>query len=195
MTKKTVLSVLILLAVMAGCKPSRDKVASQVKGLENRLFAPGSITFNREKSDSLLRMYDSFIKEFPDDSLTPVYLFKSGNLLMNAGNGNGAIERFNLYLTRYPDKPSAPMCLFFSGFIYENMLRNLDKAKEVYLLFIEKYPNHEFAKDARLSIQNLGKTPEQMIKEFELMRRLDSIKKADSLKNLAKTSKKSHRNK
>jgi hypothetical protein len=87
-------------------------------------------------------------------------------------------------MQKFPDHQKAPVCLFFKAFVYENLLRNLALAKETYLLYIEKYPNGEFVKDAQMSVQNLGKTPDQMIKEFEAMQRFDSVRKADSIANL-----------
>jgi inosine/xanthosine triphosphate pyrophosphatase family protein len=37
----------------------------------------------------------------------------------------------------------------------------------IYELFLQKYPDNDFADDARISIENLGKTPEELIKQFE----------------------------
>ena len=51
--------------------------------------------------------------------------------------------------------------------MYENNLGDLNAAKSIYEQFLEKYPDDEFADDAAVSIKNLGKTPEELIKEFE----------------------------
>ena len=51
--------------------------------------------------------------------------------------------------------------------VYENYLGDLDNAKMIYLEFLEKYPDNEFADDAEISIQNLGKSPEELIRQFE----------------------------
>lgn len=42
-------------------------------------------------------------------------------------------------------------------------------AEKYYKLFLEKYPNNDFTDDAEISLKNLGKTPEQLIEEFEEM--------------------------
>ena len=78
------------------------------------------------------------------------------------------------------------MCLFFKGFVYENMLKDLDKARETYLQFIEKYPKDDFADDAQMALLNLGKTPEMLIKEFEARQKADSLRIADSLVKVKK---------
>ena len=49
------------------------------------------------------------------------------------------------------------------------MLKNLGKASDSYKEFISKYPNHELTDDATASLKFLGKTPEEMVKEFEKM--------------------------
>jgi len=38
-----------------------------------------------------------------------------------------------------------------------------------YELFLSEYPEHDFSDDAKLAIRNLGKTPEDLIREFEMM--------------------------
>ena len=70
-------------------------------------------------------------------------------------------------MNNYPDFDKTPQCLFLKGYIYENNLGDLDMAKSLYEEFLQKYPDDDFADDAEVSIKNLGKTPEQLIKEFE----------------------------
>ena len=186
--KKSLLTVFSgLILIMAGCSPSRDKVAGEIQQMEQSLFSPESASFNKQKADSLLSMYVSFIREHPKDSLSPVYLFKAANIAMNSEDGPRALNLFDQYLKDYPDQPKASLCLFFKAFIYENLIRNLDKARETYLIFIEKYPNDDFANDAKLAVMNLGKSPEALIREFEERNRADSIRTADSLAKINKS--------
>jgi TolA-binding protein len=78
-----------------------------------------------------------------------------------------AVQVFDRILSDYPNFEKTPQCLFLKGYVYENNLGDLQTAKEIYEEFIEKYPDDEFADDAEVSIKNLGKTPEELIKEFE----------------------------
>jgi TolA-binding protein len=150
--------------------------------MESRLFSPKVVSLDKEAADSLLALYSAFIKNFPADSMTRRYIFKAGSLYMNTGNGKSAIEMFDLYRATYPNDVRSAMCLFFDAYIYENLLKNLDKAQELYILFIEKYPHHDFAYDARMALNNLGKSPDQMVREFEKKKQADSARVADSLK-------------
>jgi outer membrane protein assembly factor BamD (BamD/ComL family) len=175
----------LLIAGLAGfiisCSPSREKRIERISAMEKSLFAPDAYSFNQVKADSLVAMYVEFIAENPKDSLSASYLFKTANIVMNGGDGNKALGYFDQYIKDFPDGPKVSMCMFFKGFVYENMLGNLDKAREVYLQFIEKYPNDDFVDDAQMALMNLGKSPEMLIREFEAKQKADSIRTADSL--------------
>jgi outer membrane protein assembly factor BamD (BamD/ComL family) len=190
MKNKSYLILLLIPFLFAGCGPSRDKSAKTILAMEKRLFSPQSTSFDKAKWDSLINLYESFSKNFPNDSLVPGYTFNAANISMNTGNGQKALALFDQIITRYPNYSKAPLCLFFKGYVYENLEHDLGKAKEIYLQFIEKYPNNEFVSAAQASIQNLGKSPEQMVKEFEERRKADSTRQADSLANLKGKSKK-----
>lgn len=177
----SLLIVVILLAVLSGCGPSREKSTATITSLENRLFSPSATGFDKVKADSLLAAYESFLKHFPEDSIAPKITFKAANLCMNMGESTKAIELFDKFIEKYPSNPKAPVSMFFKAYIYENQVKNLDKAKETYLQFLEKYPTGEFVNDAKIALQNLGKSPEQMVKEFEEKRKADSTRVADSL--------------
>ena len=187
--KIKILVLLLLLSGLLSCGPSRNKEADKINSIENRLFSPSATSLDKEAADSLLALSTAFIKNFPTDSLTRKYIFKAGSLYMNTGSGKQALEMFDLYRATYPNDVKSAMCLFFSAYIYENILKNLDKAQELYILFIEKYPRHDFADDAQSALNNLGKTPEQMVKEFEKKKQADSAMRADSVKKAGKRKK------
>jgi len=189
MRKSTVFAILGGMWMMAGCGPSREKVVNQIETMEKNLFAPDAVSFNKQKADSLLSLYDTFVKKYPKDSLAPAFLFKAANIEMNSGDGPGALKHFDQYLQDYSDKSKAALCLFFKAFIYENIMQDLDKARETYLLFIEKYPTDDFTKDAKMAIKNLGKSPDMLIREFEAQNKTDSILRADSMANIKKSKK------
>ena len=189
MKKTTILVLSGIAMILVSCGPSRDKLVSQIQTMEKSLFSPESVSFNKGKADSLVSLYEVFIKDNPKDSLAPGYLFKAANIEMNSGNGPKALALFDQYMQNYPDKPKASLCLFFKAFIFENVMQDLDKARETYLLFIEKYPSDDFAKDAKLAITNLGKSPDMLIREFEANKRADSTRVADSLAKTKKSGK------
>jgi outer membrane protein assembly factor BamD (BamD/ComL family) len=184
MKNKNLAITLVILLILAGCSPSRDKSVKNISAMEKRLFSPQATSFDKAKWDSLISLYEGFCKRFPEDSLVPGYTFNAANISMNSGNGPKALTFFQQIIDNYPKYRKAPLCLFFKGYVYENLQHDLGKAKQIYQEFIGKYPDNEFVSAARASIQNLGKTPEQMVREFEERRKADSTRQADSLANI-----------
>ena len=52
-----------------------------------------------------------------------------------------------------------------AGFILANDLKDFENAKQTYNLYLEKFPNGQLADDARVELENLGKSPEEILKE------------------------------
>lgn len=174
MNMKPVFILSLLVLALASCQPSREKQEKKITAMENRLFSPTSTGFDKASADSLMRLYAEFIEKFPKDSLTPKYLFKAAGIAMNMGEGETAIKYFDKLYTEYPGDPKAPFCLFFKGYVQENVLHDYGLARGSYEMFLKKYPTNEFADDAQAAIENLGKSPEQMVKEFEAKQKADS---------------------
>ncbi len=72
-------------------------------------------------------------------------------------NFSQAIDNFKKITQYYPKGKHAAESLFMLGFINANDLKKYDEAKKYYSEFIEKYPKHELADDAKYEIENLGK--------------------------------------
>lgn len=180
----------IILILASGCGESKEKKADKISTLEKQLYASAATGFNKAKADSLLSLYESYVQKYPKDSLAPKYQFQAAGLAMTLGNGKKSLELYGNFIKLFPENPKVPVCMFFTAYIYENMIMNLEKAREIYLNFIEKYPNNDFVKDAQVALENLGKTPEQLVREFELKQKEQEARKADSMNSLSSKKKK-----
>lgn len=161
------LLIVALVAALASCGPSNEKDAADIKTAEDTLFASSEGFIDKAKALELVDLYVDYTNSYPDDSMAVEYLFKGAEFCLNLGEGQRAITLYDRVISEYPDFMKIPECLFLKGYVYENYLGDLDNAKAIYLEFIEKYPDNEFADDAEISIQNLGKSPEELIKQFE----------------------------
>ncbi len=74
-----------------------------------------------------------------------------------------AIAAYRRYLAAFPDGPQAPTAMFLIGYLYNNDLHNTDSAAAAYRRYLEKYPQHEMASSAQYELQNLGKSPEELL--------------------------------
>ncbi|RMG37345.1 MAG: outer membrane protein assembly factor BamD, partial [Methanobacteriota archaeon] len=82
-------------------------------------------------------------------------------------NWEKAEENFEIIYKKFPNGVFNSKALFMLGYINANHLNNLEKAKKYYTEFLEKYPNHELADDAKYELDNLGKN----VEEYPFMKR------------------------
>lgn len=163
-------SILVIIAgaiLLASCGPGEPDLRSEIKNLEDSLFADPTKMIDQKMAQQLVNKYIEFADTYPEDPETPVTLFKAGDMAMNLNMPQQAIQIFDRVMNDFPDYEKTPQCLFLKGYVYENSYKDLEKAKVIYEEFLQKYPDDEFADDAAISIQNLGKSPEELIQEFE----------------------------
>ncbi len=160
-------SVLSFLWMIASCnQQSKRAVDDEIKQVEGKLYDENG-HFKDDVANQLLQLYLKRVDSMPSDTLTPEFLFKAADVSVNMRNSSRTLVLLNKFNRDYPNSKHAPMTLFLKAFVYENQLVDTAQARLAYEEFIFKYPNHEFAEDARIAIKNMGKTPEQLIREFE----------------------------
>ena len=147
-----------------------ESAAKAVADAEAALYSQNpeeQIVFNQKKAKTVIDAYHTYADNFGDDAKTPEYLFKAAEVHRSLKEFGKAVEIYTRIFEKYPNYPKAPQSLFLLGFSYENDVKNIEEAKKVYSQFLEKYPTHELADDVQFSMSNLGKSPEEIIKEFE----------------------------
>lgn len=164
---KRLIPIVLITFLFAACGPTKEKDQEKISVLEAELFSQSSGMINKEKADEVVDLYITFADTYPEDSISAEYLFKAADISMNMNLPTKAINLYKRIRAEYPGFRKAPECLFLTGYIYENYLGKLEEAKAIYEEFIDKYPDNDFADDAQISINNLGKSPEELIKEFE----------------------------
>jgi tetratricopeptide (TPR) repeat protein len=93
---------------------------------------------------------------------------EAAGLAKSIDNPNKALQLYYAVADKLPEHPKAPTALFMMAFIYENDLADMDKAKTTYEEFLKKYPKDaDFADDAQNALKMLGKSPEEIIRQFE----------------------------
>lgn len=158
------------------CSSSKKELTGQIEELKESLFGENSGRLNVNKADELISAYMRYADEYPDDKMTPEYIFNAGEMCMNMNKPQMAIQLYDRILNSYPGYARAPQSLFLKGYIYENLLKDLPAAKKIYEEFLSKYPDDDFADDAEMSIKNLGKSPEELIREFDEKQKMEKEK-------------------
>ena len=163
--KKVLLSVFVVLMMLScGEKMSVEKINE----LESKVFAKDAV-LSSENVIQLVDAYVLFAEQNPNDQQTPDFLFKALDVAVgvNAEGPQKAIDIANVLIEKYPDFEMTPMAMFIKGFIYENMIGDLQNAEMTYRQFIEKYPESPMVGDVKATLENLGLTPEELIRKFE----------------------------
>lgn len=161
-----IVAALITVSIIA-CSPSREKSISAIAKMENDLKKAEKIDTNLVVN--LINAYQNFASRYSKDSLAPEFLYKAAGVAVGFNKGTQAISIYQDIETKYPAYLKLPECLFMEAFTYENVIRNTAMASELYNKFLSKYPTHDLSDDAASALKYLGKSPDEMIKEFEKM--------------------------
>lgn len=165
--KKIFLLVIVAAVVLSACTSAIEKEQKKIESMEAELFNENAGMISPEQTDKLILAYLNFADQHGQSPEAPEYLFRASDIAMNMGNFSMSLNLLSRIMKDFPDYPKVAQCLFLQGFIWENNIGNTEKARDLYDEFLQKYPENEFADDVQLSLRNLGKTPEELIKMFE----------------------------
>jgi outer membrane protein assembly factor BamD (BamD/ComL family) len=166
---------LVATIFLFSCSNSEDKSQqdngavsiSKIENLESELFNSEVVNLNTKKALKLGKLYVEYASAYPNDTVAPEFLYKAADISMNVGRPQLTIVLFEKIIENYPNYKNIPTIMFLMGYVYENELNDYEKAGNYYIEFLDKYPDSDFADDATISLKNLGKSPEEMIEEFE----------------------------
>jgi outer membrane protein assembly factor BamD (BamD/ComL family) len=156
-----VFTVLLLIS----CGSSHDQMLSKISEMDKSMRDAHPV--DTAKVTELIGAYQAFAHKFPKDSLAPEFLYKAAGLSLSFNRSMQALDIYRSIRVDYSNWKKAPECLFMQGFIFENYIKDLVKANEIYNEFIAKYPKHELTDDAENAIKYLGKPLDDVIRDFE----------------------------
>lgn len=163
-----------LAVMMMACGDSKLKV-EDLRKAEATLFND-DMSANTEAAPGVVDVFCQYVNENPEAEDAPEWLFKALEIAVGYLEPEKAIEIGEKLFKQYPDYEKTPVGMFMLGtMVYEDKLGELGKAKMLYERLIADYPDSEFAPVAKQAIVNLGKTPEEIIREFEEMNLIDSL--------------------
>jgi TolA-binding protein len=166
--KKYLFLVLMSLLIISCSKTSDKEYLDQAKKL-----------LDEKKTTEAVTSLETLVNEYPESEIAPQALVQLAQIYQNQLDKNikptESFEKAEKYFMqvyeKYPDSEEAPKALFMSGFILANDLQNYDKATASYNLFIEKYPSHPLAVSAKEELDNMGLTPEEILKRTETVKK------------------------
>ena len=140
---------------------------------DQELFNSAAEKSKAKNYSEALKDYQEIISEYSDSEKAPESIFTVAAMyhtyqipnVSKEESHKKAVEYYQKLYQQFPKDERAPKALFMSGFILANELRNFDAARLAYQEFLSKFPKHELASPAKTELDNLGKTPEEILQE------------------------------
>ncbi len=169
--KNTFVSILAFAMLLAACDNTvdpnafRSDLLEQIKAADAALSdtSQQSAAPNHAKAENALALYEQFADSFPQDSLSPLFLFRGAQLAIAISRFQKAIKVLERICNAYPKNAKTPDAVFLIAFVYDEHIKYKAKAKEWYEKLIRNYPDHTFAKDAKAAIATLNMSDEEII--------------------------------
>lgn len=139
---------------------------AEAKAIDSVLMKANNL--QKDVAERAINTFNLYASECGNDSLAPVYLLKAGQVAQSIGNYKQAEILLKKCSESFPNFRNRGAVLFVLAQLYDDatMLNNEAEAKKIYEDIIKTYPKSAWERDAKASIQNLGKTDEQLIQEF-----------------------------
>ena len=172
LAKLTMIAALAIM--MMACGNGKLKVEDLEKA-EKTLYNE-DMTANKEAFSEVYDLFCKYVEQHPEAEDAPEWLFKALNLSFQFKEPQESIELLDKLTEKYPTYKNTPVAMFMvASLVYEEKLGELGKARMLYEKLIAEYPDNDFVPSAQQSIINLGKTPDEIIREFEEMNLIDSV--------------------
>jgi tetratricopeptide (TPR) repeat protein len=154
-------SFIILLFLIVSCAKNYEKKFSEIEEMTNQKNYTQAVEILKEIANS------------DDQKYSPLALSKLGiiyqqnNISEIRFNESQSIAQKYFYQVyqKYPESSEAAKSLFMSAYLLANELKNFDEATKQYILFIEKYPDNELVTSAKIELENIGLSPEEILKK------------------------------
>jgi len=148
--------------------PVKTQFAATVREAETKMRAGLDKPFDAEVAGGLIKAYLDYANAFPGDTLAPDYIFRAGEIATRAGSYDQAIMLFHNVSDKYPEYKYVVEALYEEAMIYDSKLPGqAEKARPIYEQIIRNYPKNKLAEDSKVAITHLGKSDEELVKEFE----------------------------
>jgi|GEM_PF-2562462 len=146
--------------LVIACQSPKEKQLAHLRNLE-----ANDSTFSDTLIAELKSAYLDFVKKYPADPQNAEFLFKTAQRCIYLDQPKEAIEHLDQLLKDFPKSSLTEETLFLKAYTLENSLHDFASAKTAYQDFLAKFPKGELATDAQFSIEHMGETADELLKE------------------------------
>jgi TolA-binding protein len=159
---KSIVSLLILILIVSCSTKKSDK----------ELFDKAKRDLKENKVPEAVMAFEKVVNEHSESKLAPealselaaIYQNKQDKSISEEENLVKAVSLFKRIHDEYPKSEYAPSGLFMSAFISANDLKKYEEATSLYKQFLQEYPDNDLAASAKAELDNMGLSPEEILK-------------------------------
>lgn len=140
---------------------------AEIIALEDTLIKMGANPDAKSYSMKLLIKTVEFANNYPKDEQAPYFLFMASRSANGLGQYNKSIEIINRIILNYSNYDRLVEVYFMKAFTYDEDLNQTAEAKKVYVEIMEKFPDDPLAKEAKILLENLYLSDEEIIKKYQ----------------------------
>jgi len=177
-------------------KPDDQKKRARISELLGKLNSDSNKNrIDRHYAKQLLKTYLDYCNLYPEDEFSPIYCFDGAKLASQLDESLLAIELWLRIFEDYKKFKYYPETVLMLAIEYEmkmpvflqnhNIVQKenpalkkvikfdfkkknwLKESEKMYKYFLKKYPKHELADQAKTSLKYLGKSPNEVIADFQ----------------------------
>lgn len=165
--------IFVISILWSACQNQQLSAEKQIKAIEekekhifgniNQMSASLPVVDANAVKD-LANHYEQFAYMFPAHEKTPEFLAKSANFYASPKIKmfDKAFSIYEKLINDYPKTKQAEKACFMKGFIYNNELKDINKAKIAYQDFLKRYPKSELVPSVQAELEFLGTRPEDL---------------------------------
>jgi tetratricopeptide (TPR) repeat protein len=127
----------------------RDNLVFDTTGTALREFSQIELILFQHKDDEALKGLKNMLGDYPKHSIRDEVLWRKANLLLKMSKPEEALVDLEMIMNEYSEDIWGDDALFLMGKIYEEDLKNKDKAEEVYKNHLFKYPGSIYTAEVR----------------------------------------------
>lgn len=147
-------------------EPSTEDVEKDMEYIKmlNKELVSGKPENRIVAATSLFNAASKFVNEHPNHVKTPAVMEVAAKASEAMGKPQQAINILQKLVDEFPVTDETPKYIANMARVYEEKLGDLDKAKEMYALLVEKFPTDPLAIEADNYVNNfLGKSDEEIL--------------------------------
>ncbi|MFZ9044414.1 MAG: tetratricopeptide repeat protein [Cyclobacteriaceae bacterium] len=123
--------------------------------LAMQAFAKVELLNYQNKKDSSVLALEKFLVLYPNHSLTDEAYYLLSNIKLELGEYQAAITYLNRLSTNYAEDILGDDAAFLKASIYEDYLKDMQKAQELYRIFLSDYPGSLYVSEVRKRFRTL----------------------------------------